>query len=97
MWRKPSKTYSHKQTVSPDLEKPTEHLNALCAAAITLESYTQEIKFRSSRIKTDRDLQTNVASLYATGNAAGLSESITGVGATGIIAARGLLGGLGSG
>jgi uncharacterized FAD-dependent dehydrogenase len=58
--------------------------------------YAPEVKFRSSRIKTDRDLQTSVPNLYVAGDAAGVSGSITGAGATGIIAARGILAGLGS-
>jgi uncharacterized FAD-dependent dehydrogenase len=58
--------------------------------------YAPEVKFRSSRIKTDRDLQTSVPNLYVAGDAAGVSGSITGAAATGIIAARGMLAGLGS-
>lgn len=56
--------------------------------------YAPEVKFRSSRIKTDRDLQTNVTNLYVAGDAAGVSGSITGAAATGIIAARGILAGI---
>jgi uncharacterized FAD-dependent dehydrogenase len=59
--------------------------------------YAPEVKFRSSRIKTDRDLQTSVPNLYVAGDAAGVSGSITGAAATGIIAARGMLAGLGDG
>jgi hypothetical protein len=53
--------------------------------------YAPEVKFRSSRIKTDNNLQTNVSNLYVAGDAAGVSGSITGAAATGIIAARGIL------
>ena len=56
--------------------------------------YAPEVKFRSSRIKTDCDLQTNVPNLYVAGDAAGVSGSITGAAATGIIAARGILAGI---
>jgi uncharacterized FAD-dependent dehydrogenase len=59
--------------------------------------YAPEVKFRSSRVKTDRDLQTKIPNLYVAGDAAGVSGSITGAGATGIIAARGMLAELGSG
>ncbi|MCK5647183.1 MAG: FAD-binding protein [Anaerolineales bacterium] len=55
--------------------------------------YAPEVKFRSSRIKTDRGLQTEVKNLYVAGDAAGVSGSITGAAATGIIAARGMMGG----
>jgi uncharacterized FAD-dependent dehydrogenase len=53
--------------------------------------YAPEVKFRSSRIKTDNDLRTKVSNLYVAGDAAGVSGSITGAAATGIIAARGIL------
>jgi uncharacterized FAD-dependent dehydrogenase len=59
--------------------------------------YAPEVKFRSSRIKTDSDLQTSVPNFYVAGDAAGVSGSITGAAATGIIAARGMLAGFGSG
>ena len=53
--------------------------------------YAPEVKFRSSRIKTDKTLQTNIKNLYVAGDAAGLSGSITGAAATGIMATRGML------
>jgi uncharacterized FAD-dependent dehydrogenase len=53
--------------------------------------YAPEVKFRSSRIKTDRGLQTAVSNLHVAGDAAGLSGSITGAAATGIMAARGMI------
>jgi uncharacterized FAD-dependent dehydrogenase len=53
--------------------------------------YAPEVKFRSSRIKTDKGLQTTLKHLYVAGDAAGLSGSITGAAATGIMAARGIL------
>jgi uncharacterized FAD-dependent dehydrogenase len=56
--------------------------------------YAPEVKFRSSRIKTDKGVQTNIKNLYVAGDAAGLSGSITGAAATGIMAARGMLVGL---
>jgi len=55
--------------------------------------YAPEVKFRSSRIKTDNSLQTGVANLYVAGDAAGVSGSITGAAATGIMAARGMMSG----
>jgi len=53
--------------------------------------YAPEVKFRSSQIETDKSLQTSLKNLYVAGDAAGLSGSITGAAATGIMAARGML------
>jgi len=50
--------------------------------------YAPEIKLRSSKIKTDKNLQTKIRNLYVAGDGAGLSGCITGAAATGIIAAR---------
>jgi len=53
--------------------------------------YAPEIKLRSSKIKTDKYLQTQIKNLYATGDGAGVSGNIVGAAATGIIAAQGIL------
>ncbi len=52
--------------------------------------YAPEVKFRSSKIKTDKGLQTSVKGLYVVGDAAGISGAITGAAVTGIIFARAL-------
>lgn len=52
--------------------------------------YAPEVKFRSSKIETDRGLQTSIEGVYVAGDAAGLSGSITGACVTGIMAARGM-------
>lgn len=52
--------------------------------------YAPEVKFRSSKISTDKNLQTSVKGLYVAGDASGLSGSITGAAVTGIMAARGM-------
>lgn len=52
--------------------------------------YAPEVKFRSSRIETDKILQTSIKGLFVAGDASGASGSITGAAATGIIAARGM-------
>jgi hypothetical protein len=52
--------------------------------------YTPEVKFRSSRISTKRNLETSIKGLYVAGDGAGLSGSITGAAVTGIIFARNL-------
>jgi len=53
--------------------------------------YAPEVKFRSSKIDTTPDMQTTLKNVYAAGDAAGISGSITGAAATGIMAARGML------
>lgn len=52
--------------------------------------YAPEVKFRSTKITTTPDMQTNIKGVYVAGDAAGLSGSITGAAATGIMAARGM-------
>lgn len=52
--------------------------------------YAPEVKFRSSKISTDKRLQTSVNGLYVAGDGAGLSGSITGAAVTGVIFARSL-------
>ncbi|MBI5076888.1 FAD-dependent oxidoreductase [Candidatus Falkowbacteria bacterium] len=53
--------------------------------------YAPEVKLRSSKIKTDKNLQTNIKNLFVAGDGAGLSGNIAGAAATGIIAARGAM------
>jgi len=53
--------------------------------------YAPEVKFRSSKISTDKNLQTSIKGLYVAGDGAGLSGSITGAAVTGIIFARSLI------
>lgn len=52
--------------------------------------YAPEIKLRSSKIETDKNLRTKLKGLFVAGDAAGLSGSITGAAVTGMIAARGI-------
>jgi len=52
--------------------------------------YAPEIKLRSSKIFTNRYLETNIKNLHVGGDAAGLSGSITGAAVTGLISARGI-------
>lgn len=51
--------------------------------------YAPEVKFRSSKVSTDKNLETSVKGLYVAGDAAGISGSITGAAVTGIMFARG--------
>jgi len=54
--------------------------------------YAPEIKFRSSKLNTDKNLQTEIRGLYVAGDGAGLSGCITGAAVCGLIAARGIVG-----
>jgi len=53
--------------------------------------YAPEVKFRSSKVKTNSDMETSIKNLFVAGDASGMAGSITGAGATGIMAARGML------
>lgn len=53
--------------------------------------YAPEIKLRSSKISTDKNLQTEIKNLYVAGDGPGVSGNITGAAATGLIAAEGIL------
>lgn len=53
--------------------------------------YAPELKFRSSKIKTTRGLETSIKNLFVAGDAAGLSGNIVGAAATGVIAAKGII------
>ncbi len=53
--------------------------------------YAPEIKLTSSKIETDKCLETPIKNLYVAGDGAGVSGNITGAAATGIIAALGIL------
>lgn len=53
--------------------------------------YAPEVKFRSSKVKTTKGMETSIKNLHVAGDASGLSGTITGAAATGIMAARGML------
>ncbi len=53
--------------------------------------YAPEVKFRSSKVKTTPEMQTTLKGVYVAGDASGLSGTITGAAATGIMAARGMI------
>ena len=50
--------------------------------------YAPEVKFRSNKILTNKNLETNIKNLYVAGDAAGISGNIVGAGVTGIIAGK---------
>jgi len=53
--------------------------------------YAPEIKLRGSRIKTNKNLETNIPGLFVAGDGAGVSGNIVGAAATGILAANGII------
>lgn len=53
--------------------------------------YAPEVKFRSTKVKADSNMQSNIKNLFIAGDASGMAGSITGAAATGIMAARGIL------
>jgi uncharacterized FAD-dependent dehydrogenase len=53
--------------------------------------YAPEVKLRSSKVLLTPDMETTLKNVYAAGDAAGISGSITGAAATGIMAARGMM------
>ena len=55
--------------------------------------YAPEVKFRSSKVMTTPGMETAVKGVFVAGDASGLSGTITGAAATGIMAARGILAG----
>ncbi len=50
--------------------------------------YAPEVKFRSNKLLTNRELETNIKNLYVAGDGAGIAGNIVGAAVTGIIAAR---------
>lgn len=53
--------------------------------------YGVEVKFYSSRLELDADLQTQIAGLYAVGDGAGVTRGLVQSGASGLVAARAAL------
>jgi len=53
--------------------------------------YAPEVKFRSSKVKTTPGMETTVKGVFVAGDASGLSGTITGAAATGMMAAQGIL------
>jgi len=53
--------------------------------------YAPEVKFRSSRVATTPGMETSVSGVFVAGDASGMSGTITGAAATGLMAAKGIL------
>lgn len=53
--------------------------------------YGVEVKFYSSRLEVDSDLQTSIEGLYAIGDGAGITRGLVQAGASGVLAARGIV------
>jgi uncharacterized FAD-dependent dehydrogenase len=54
--------------------------------------YAPEVKLRSSKVRTNKFLETKIENLFMAGDGAGLSGSITGAAVNGLIAAQGMMG-----
>ena len=54
--------------------------------------YAPEIKFYAMEVQVDRNMETSMKNLFAAGDGAGLSRDIINAAATGVLAARGILG-----
>lgn len=52
--------------------------------------YAPEVKFRSSRVRTSSGMETDVKGVFVAGDASGMSGTITGAAATGLMAAKGI-------
>ena len=53
--------------------------------------YAPEVKFRSTKVKTDKYLETDIKNLFMAGDGAGVSGNIIGAAISGVIAAKGIL------
>lgn len=53
--------------------------------------YAPEVKFRSTKIKTNKFLETHIQNLFVAGDAAGVSGNIVGAAVSGIVSANGIL------
>lgn len=53
--------------------------------------YAPEVKFRSTKVKTDKYLETEIKNLFMAGDGAGVSGNIIGAAISGVIAAKGVL------
>jgi len=53
--------------------------------------YAPEVKFRSTKVETNKYLETKIKNLYVAGDGAGVSGNIVGAAISGIIAAKGIL------
>jgi uncharacterized FAD-dependent dehydrogenase len=53
--------------------------------------YGAEVKFYSSRLEVDRDMQTSIAGLFAIGDGAGITRGLVQASASGLVAARAVL------
>jgi len=54
--------------------------------------YAPEIKFYAMEVQVDRNMETSMKNLFAAGDGTGLSRDIINAAATGVLAARGILG-----
>jgi uncharacterized FAD-dependent dehydrogenase len=76
-----------------DLKEAIETLNSVLPGLNSGSTllYAPEVKLRSSKVETDKRLETRLKNLFVAGDGAGLSGTITGAAMTGLVAARGML------
>jgi len=53
--------------------------------------YAPEVKYRGSKVKTDKNFETSIKGVFVAGDGAGVAGNIIGAAATGVIAARGMI------
>lgn len=78
--------------VVTDIKEGLEQLDAVMPGINSGSTllYAPEVKYRSSKVFATPDMQSSIKNFYVAGDASGLSGSITGAAATGIMAARGM-------
>ena len=72
------------------LEKLNEVIPGVASDSTLI--YAPEIKFYATKVEVDKNMETSVKNLYAAGDGAGLTRDIVKAAATGILAARDILG-----
>jgi len=77
-----------------DILEMLEALDALCPGLYKRDTllYGVEVKFYSSRPSLGADLQSEISGLYAIGDGAGITRGLVQASASGIVAARSILG-----
>lgn len=77
-----------------DITEGLEKLNHLIRGVYSAQTliYAPEIKFHGLRILTNEYLKTNLEGIFVAGDGAGLSRGIVGAAASGVLAAKGMLG-----
>jgi len=80
--------------VTANLVEAIERLDTIIPGVSSPQTllYAPEIKFYSVKARVDKNMETSLEGLFAAGDGAGLSRGINVAAATGVLAARGVLG-----